>query len=446
MKKCLLIILSFISTTLAMGQKVTKEMAIDVSNQYFYAHYTQGGDIKKNKRVEQIRQIDSLYVIQYDDGWSIVPNNMYVRPILASSTKGHFSLCADSLPCGLTSLLDYYNNVIRYSLDSNNVVHHQWNSEISLNNRNNEDVVLERMQEIKWGQSYNNNYSCTPSYNQLCPNFNNLQCGHNYVGCGAVAVGQILWYYQWPHAAIVPKNMLDSLGNTSDSILSIYDWNNTPSALYNNTQTEQANNIAKLLRDCGFASHSRYHNGGTTSYVSTLNEVLNDYFDYSCNYQYFPTAQNDDLTSIVKSEIDSGRPVILRGCASNGANGHFFIAYGYDNDDKLYINWGWNGAYQNATYAVDNLIAGGYDFSFGKYAIKNIQPQPICAPVSINIPQNITSDFKIISGNNISISNMTIEPGCSGVIYSGKNVVLEKSIEIKAGSEVIIDIKDSPCE
>ena len=41
---------------------------------------------------------------------------------------------------------------------------------------------------------------------------------------------------------------------------------------------------------------------------------------------------------------------------------------------------------------------------------------------------------------------MTIEPGCSGVIYSGKNVVLEKSIEIKAGSEVIIDIKDSPCE
>ncbi len=433
----------FQSTILIICQNVTTEMAIDVSNKYFRSKCYEK---QESKHVEQVSNIDSLYIIQYDDGWSIVPNNMFVRPILASSSNGHFSLCLDSLPCGLKELLNYYNEVVKYSFGNIKTIHCQWNSEYNSLDRNHSENVLERMQEIRWGQSYNNNYGCIPSYNQLCPQFNNVQCGHNYVGCGAVALGQVLWYYQWPNATIVPKNMLDSLGNTSDSILSIYDWNNIPSAMYNDTQTEQANNIARLLRDCGFASRSLYRNSGTISYVSTLDDALNNYFNYSCNHQYYPASQNDNLLSMIKAEIDSGRPVILRGAAQNGTNGHFFIAYGYDNDDKLYINWGWNGAYQNATFAIDNLISGGYDFNFGKYAIKNIQPQPICAPIYMNNPNNLSSDFSIVSGNNISISNMTIESGCSGVIYSGKNVILEKNFEIRAGSEVIIDIKDSPCE
>ena len=53
---------------------------------------------------------------------------------------------------------------------------------------------------VKWGQTINNSGGCTPSYNRFCRGelFLNCNCDRTRAGCGPVALGQVMWYWQWP--------------------------------------------------------------------------------------------------------------------------------------------------------------------------------------------------------------------------------------------------------
>ena len=54
---------------------------------------------------------------------------------------------------------------------------------------------------IAWGQSINNDGGCENSYNLFFPyvsDNDNCKCNRRYAGCGSVAMGQIMWYWQWP--------------------------------------------------------------------------------------------------------------------------------------------------------------------------------------------------------------------------------------------------------
>jgi len=53
-------------------------------------------------------------------------------------------------------------------------------------------------------------YPPAAQYNKFCPNINtNMQylCGHAVAGCVAIAVAQIMRYWEWPYAADVPTTI-----------------------------------------------------------------------------------------------------------------------------------------------------------------------------------------------------------------------------------------------
>ena len=49
----------------------------------------------------------------------------------------------------------------------------------------------------------------------------------------------------------------------------------------------------------------------------------------------------EDFKTIIRAELDAGRPVLIDG--SNGSVGHGFICDGYRENDEFHFNYGWSG-------------------------------------------------------------------------------------------------------
>ncbi len=185
----------------------------------------------------------------------------------------------------------------------------------------------------------------TGAYNSTFPLLSNG--AHAYAGCGPVAVGQIMRYYQYPVSL---------------------DWANIP-LNYGTTAT------SNLLLDIATRANANYGLNGTGTTLSNLKSALS-YYGYSYT-------QRDHSFSSAASSVCDMKPVLMVGKNEDG-EGHAWVASGYSwiysierteikafternrmetyeirdettlaNDVFLYMNWGWGGS-QNGFYR-DNL-------------------------------------------------------------------------------------------
>lgn len=254
-----------------------------------------------------------MYKVITEKGWALLSTEKSITPILAYSTIDPFPEI-ENMPDGMKWLFSYYEDAIAYAKQypqeygSTNAWEIYCNE--SFNTR--DSVCLTSLGEVKWGQCVNNSSSCIKSYNKFCPTFHNVCCDKTYVGCGAVAIGQVLWYYQWPHTSFIPDQMLNDNGQISGaSSYKFYDWSLMPAAIYANTPIYQADEVAALLRDCGYAAHMKYGENESISYIDTIGIALTNNFGYAT----VTTLRRSDYpgpawVNLMKSEISNGRPVI----------------------------------------------------------------------------------------------------------------------------------------
>jgi hypothetical protein len=294
---------------------------------------------------------------------------------------------------------------------------------------------------VKWGQEWNNNGGCSPCYNEFTPGksdnnlgctgltTDNCYCDNKPVGCAAVAMGQIMWYWQFPPS----------------SSFRDYNWNNMPNAIYNNTSQESADEIAHLLRDCGDASDITFCCAGSWTTTNNIVSALTSHFDYKGVEKKVRTDWSDASWGfLLQAEIDAGRPVLYRGDKADlSGEKHFFVVDGYSLNPTLYhINWGWNGSGYDGYYDIDDLTPDNNDFTENQQAIVGISPT--CSEISQNI--NDLNYSLISSGefkneqarNNISIpssgESLTIESGGELYLTSGNKIILSNGFSAKSGS------------
>ncbi|MBQ6561066.1 MAG: C10 family peptidase [Paludibacteraceae bacterium] len=218
--------------------------------------------------------------------------------------------------------------------------------------------------EVRWGQSKNNDDSCLPSYNYLCPRYNpDDQCGHMLAGCGAIAMAQIMWKWAYP----------------DKSKYNVYDWDKMPSDLIDGCSTD----CPKLISDCGKACKMNYQSIGgfelpvITGSWATISNIAKGFadFDYSARIVDLDDWKNygDSWKDLIRSEIDCGRPVLMYGKHNiiEIKEKHYFVIDGYSMTDKnlFHVNWGWRGN-KNGYY---NLEKCGY--SNGQKIIIGIAPK-----------------------------------------------------------------------
>ena len=448
----ILIILGFTAN----GQSVSKEDAITVSENYM-SHAT--GKTQRIVKEDEIyaKNTKCLYHFIFDDGsWCITSADMQTEPILAFGLTDGFS----SMPDALSEIIDNYKTVIDSILNSpvDSVYSHPlWNklfhSPKSANNYALGDSLLDMTGRgnLAWNQEFNNSGTCSPSYNKYCPDagelscptptFEDCNCSHKPAGCGAVAMGQIMWYWQWP----------------KESRYNIYHWEKMPHAMYSYTPTDQADNIAHFLRDCGKASDMTYCCYGSWAYSDDIISAFQDDFGFeSAEKQYANDwVYGDAWTELIKSEIDNGRPTLFYGDKGTFLSGHFFNVDGYiDNETVLFhVNWGFGGKYncfckldrfkrryfhdgewETAYYNCHNRAIIGLSPTYNESHISNINYSNL--PNVHKRKEYAYESISIPSTNN----TLTINNGAEYILEAGNEIILQDGFEAKPGSEVEVRI------
>ena len=214
-------------------------------------------------------------------------------------------------------------------------------------------VLASAEMSTKWGQG--------TFYNELCPADSRGPDGHVKVGCNAVAVGQIMKFYNHPSVGYSSHTFFHGeygyhfadFGSTAYSFFSM------PNELSNyNTP------VARLLYHIGIAMEINWGWDSTSGDNGNAAHALSEFFGYSTERRgrYRKNFEYVDWFEMLKHEIEAGRPVLYRGEDEDGGSAHAFVLDGvtYNSWTHIYhwhINWGWYGS-KNEWYMLDFLTPG----------------------------------------------------------------------------------------
>ena len=161
-------------------------------------------------------------------------------------------------------------------------------------------------------------------------------------------------YHQWPDKGVgtLPAYTFnrtdgDKAEYTHEAVPlgHAYDWDNMPLNGMSNWNSAQKDAVATLLRDCAVMLQSDFGLSFTSAYIGDVPTTLVQYMKYDAsididriNYYTEPLA----WVRRIEENIDNNGPVAYAGYTDK--SGHAFIVDGYDEQDFLHVNWGWNGS------------------------------------------------------------------------------------------------------
>ena len=187
-------------------------------------------------------------------------------------------------------------------------------------------------------------------YSVLLPHINGSSNDHAYVGCVAVAMAQIMGYWQYPPrpTQTIPGYTSNSGKTYAVSMPSLapmdFDWENMHETYYTNDSTSTAAHaVANLMLYSTTSVRSNFGLTSTGSYTSYIPEKLITYFGYK-NSAHFLRRSNFGTQAwedTIYNELAAGRPVAYGG--NKQSAGHAFVCDGYDGEGRFHINWGWAG-------------------------------------------------------------------------------------------------------
>ena len=158
--------------------------------------------------------------------------------------------------------------------------------------------------KTKWGQtktndSYGDFEEC--AYNYYVQTTDDCDCGHCNAGCGAVAMAQIMKYWQ------------DADNN--------FDWCNMPNMLlkYNNPRYEiERNAIARLIADCGEKADMNYCEdncqSGTT--IGKAKRAFKNDYGYSNDMLHRYRWLTINWKKKMRKSLDQKQPILYGGCST----------------------------------------------------------------------------------------------------------------------------------
>ena len=361
MKKSLLIIflLSLVFPQIIAGERTEQQMreaAAKVLNKNSIRRAAYNGELK------ELLSLSKLKIYGYDDGgFAIVANDDRFNDIIGYSTTS----LKDSMPCGFEWWLETANKVMQ-----------QGNSRRSSRAKKNMGSISPLL-TTKWGQQ-------RPFNDELI--VKRSEGTYEFVtGCVATAMAQLMNYYKYPttgegsYSYDIPYNnngITFTITFSANFSNSIYDWDNMldnyEKYLRNTTKDAHTQAVAKLMKDCGVAVHTRYSDSthGSSSTLSSAFNALKTYFKYDDATQFYDRSKygNEEWMNLIINELAKGRPILYSGADANNKNGHAFVLHGYDSSGKVYINWGWYGDC-DGYYDLDILTPDDYQFSYNQAMI-----------------------------------------------------------------------------
>ncbi len=307
--------------------------------------------------------VPSFYVVNFSDkGFVIVAGDDRVQPILAFSDEAAF--VTENMPAHIRFFLDGYTEGIQYIVDNqqyaDETIRQQWEvllSDVTTAPKDGNVVVSPLLGNNKWNQ--------TKYYNDLCPadaSGNIAYGGHVALGCGALVMGQVMRYWQYPTTGSGSHSYNSSYGTLSANFgATTYHFENMPDQLtasYHPDSCVEA--VATLLYHCGVAVNMNYGPAASVCNSNYIVAALSNYFCYPTTVQYIERASLSSSVWLhyLKSELDEGAPFMYGGSGNYG--GHVWTCDGYRDDNYFHFNWGWGGQ-QNGYFALTSCSSYGFN-------------------------------------------------------------------------------------
>ena len=326
-----------------------------------------------------------------DDGGYVVVAGDDAAPnvVLGYSTGGTFDY--ETAPENLRWWLDEYGRQMEYMIENGITASEQASAPTF-------DRNVGPMITTKWNQD--------APYNNMCPM---LYGRRTYTGCVATAMAQVMNYHEWPVRGTGSHKYTDKEGCGQELSANFgettYRWDLMLDTYDANSSQESQDAVATLMYHCGVSVDMTYMQQASGALSGNAAQALVQYFGYPADVQILSRDYRtyDEWITLIKNEIDEGRPVLFG--AQSTAGGHEFVIDGYNTDGYFHVNWGWGGNSDNyfliATLNPDDQgIGGGSDsgFKFMQDIIVNVRPNPtgnerefyeICADGSLSI--NVSS-------------------------------------------------------
>jgi len=312
------------------------------------------------------------YIFEADNqqGFIIVSGTDLVIPVLGYSFTGGFS--EHNQPPAFRNWMEHWQEQISYMIENidepDPEIQRAWNDLLAVPATKGASQLDEvtPLLATAWSQE------CY--YNAYCPADIYGPCGNALVGCVAVAMSQIMKYWDHP----VSGNQIpgyyagDDYGCLPDIESSAYDWSNMPSTLTSFNSGNEVDAVAELLYHAGVAVNMNYGSDGSGAYSIDAKNALYSYFNYSSSMQQVSRLYIDEESwvQLIMNELDNQRPVYYGG---SGTIGHAFVCDGYQDTSYFHFNWGWGGNSDGYFY-LNDLTPGGEDFNSSQTAIIGISP------------------------------------------------------------------------
>ncbi len=342
------------------------------------------------------------------EGYIVVSAEDNTEPVLGYGLSSRFDW--DDAPPGLLFLLNEYKREIQFirekEIIANIEIKLKWENYTStdylgLKSYTQGTFLLETM----WSQvdGFSQNCPLEPSSADTCR-----------VGCGAVALGQIL--HHWDCLVTPQGTCTYTPAGFSNSITANfgnqnYSWENMDHYFADSDNT-------KLLYDCAISIKSDFDHVNTTSAISNVEYALEHYWGFTTD----GTEQKSSFTSSqwaskIMTDINSFRPVYYRG-DDDGDNGHAWIVDGYrSSDGKFHCNWGFPITRQlNDWFLLTDLTPDIYNFNSNQKAIFGIQPVNNCF-------NGISGDDEVCSSNETFSISL---PVCCSATWSRSSSYLNQ--------------------
>lgn len=337
MKRFALFFSLFLLCLVVKANPVTRSQALNEAKSFLE---TKGIELKSSQvayrapRKANAQENESSYYYIFnvgnDQGFVIVSGDDRTEEILGYSDTGSFD--EENMPEPLKAWLEGYEREIESIVEADP-------SETSVSSPR---KALEKTKKTiaplitsMWGSGY--------PYNSKTP-MNSSTGLHSGLGCGTVALSQLMYYYKKQNVSSLMSSINSSIpaGTKLDWDNMLDEYLDLPSKNYSTTQL---NAVSNFMYYCALALNINFSNGASS--LSKQVPALTKYFGFNpsiafISREYYST---EEWESIIYNELINDRPVAYYGYYkhSGSTTGHIFIVDGYDISGLFHINWGWKG-------------------------------------------------------------------------------------------------------
>ena len=413
MKKIFLLFSLFFLVSLATTAQGLRPEQIRHNAQQF-ANQLVGGRTAQLKEVK-IPSVSLLTVYNIEGGGYVLASaDERTRPILAYSRTG--SIDPADLPEGLLYWLgEYESQIVQLGNTTLEELQNAYTPQAALPDF--PDTVAP-MLVTAWTQ-YRYGYNSLVPYDSVIAADSTMARfdGHPTVGCMALAMAQVMRYWQFPTHGVGSHSYTHEgeyecwrYGTLSaDFANATYDYANMPYKLTDSSSAAEVTAVATLASHCGIGCNMMYNSdcaGSSGAQLATALAGLQHYFHYSpdAHQEMKQSYSSSNWIEMLKDDLSNGRPVLYCGQSyrneadSTESGAHAFVFDGYDAHNYFHVNWGWHGSC-DGYYSLDVLRPlTQYNFTSLQYCALGLEPYYDPMPM-LTMASDLTLDTNIIDVN-----------------------------------------------